>query len=61
MFIVVQPTGFVPYFRAEWSDGSENWLTQRAYAKRYTRHQARRIADQINAQCPVNPAHIEPA
>ena len=60
MFIVVQPTGFMPYFLAAWADGSPNWLTQRAYAKRFTRHAARRIVDQINAQHPVNLAHIEP-
>lgn len=61
MFVVVQPTGFMPYFlAAPWSDGSDNWLTQRAYAKQFTRREAQRIVDRINAQRPINPAHIEP-
>jgi hypothetical protein len=60
MFIVVQPTGFATYCYAQWSDGSDNWVVQRAYAKKLTRREAQRIVDKINASRPVNRAHIEP-
>lgn len=60
-YIVVHPTGFVPYCLAEWSDGTPNWVVQRAYAKRFTGPEAHRIVDQINHAYPrpINRAYVE--
>lgn len=62
MFIVVQPTGFMPHFLYGFDEFGPRWLTRKDLAKRFTRREAQRIADQLNAKYPqqVNPVTIQP-
>lgn len=52
-YVVVQRTGFVPYFLSSWSAGTDNtgsWDHLRARALVLDGPAARRIADQLNAR-----------
>ncbi len=62
MFIVVQPTGFLPHFLYSWDGANAHWLTRLDLAKKFSRHEAQRIANTLNAQRPtaVNPVTIQP-
>jgi len=62
MFVVVQPTGFLPHFLYSWDGTNAHWLARLDLAKRYTRREAQRIADTLNAQRPaaVNPVTVQP-
>lgn len=59
-YVVVQRTGFMPYFLSAWSDTtSENsWDCLRARALAFDGHAARRIANQLNAQRPMAPVPV---
>lgn len=52
-WVVLQPTGFVPYFLYLWDGARTRWHPQLTTAKRFTRRAAQRIADQLNALSPL--------
>ena len=61
-YVVVQYTGFVPYFLAtSWSDGTDRWDCHMDQARKFDGPTARRIRDQLNAQRPhaVIPVAVE--
>lgn len=60
-YVVVQHTGFVPYFLSAWSDGADNWIVRRAYALTFDGPTAHRIADRLNARRPgaIVPVTVE--
>ena len=62
-FVVVQRTGFCPYFLYTWDGLHTCWLPRRDLAKQFTRNEAQSIIDLLNAASPVavNPVEIEPA
>lgn len=62
-YVVVQRTGFVPYFVCAWHDGTESWGCERARALSFDVRRARRIANQLNARHPgaLLPVVIEAA
>lgn len=57
-YVVVQRTGFVPYFLAAWYDGTEQWDCLRARALTFDGPTARRIASKINAKNPAAPLPV---
>jgi hypothetical protein len=57
-YVVVQRTGFVPYFLLHWDGHQTRWNPLRTIAKRFTRAQARRIADHLNVLSPAAPLPI---
>lgn len=57
-FVVVQRTGFVPYFLYVWDGVEERWLHRRDLAKQFTRFEADRIAKQLNARRPGAPLPV---
>jgi len=57
-YIVVQRTGFVPYFLSSWSDGTDRWNCHRDQARVFNGPIARRIAKQLNARNPVAPLPV---
>lgn len=63
-YVVVQRTGFVPYFLYAWREGSldsDVWNCSRALARQFDGPTARRIAAQINGRQPaaVIPVEVE--
>ena len=52
-YVVVQRTGFVPYFLCSWSDDTDRWDCLRARARVFNGPAARRIAKQLNARSPA--------
>jgi hypothetical protein len=61
-YVVVQRTGFVPYFLATpWSDGTERWDCHLDQARTFDGPTARRVRDQLNAKHPaaVIPVAVE--
>lgn len=57
-YLVVQRTGFVPYFLCAWRDGShgtDSWDCLRNRAIVFDGPAARRIVNQLNAQRPAAP------
>ena len=55
-YVVVQRTGFVPYFLSLWSDGpngKDSWDYVRARALVFDGPVARQIASQLNARNPA--------
>lgn len=59
-YVVVQRTGFVPYFLSAWNDvsGTDSWDCLRARAVAFDGPAARRIANQLNAKSPAAPVPI---
>lgn len=60
-YVVVQRTGFLPYFLCSWSDGphgKDSWDCQRARALAFDGPAARRIANQLNARSPAAPLPV---
>lgn len=60
-YVVVQRTGFMPYFLSTWYDGSEvsdRWDCQRARALTFDGPTARRIANRLNARFPASPVPV---
>ena len=63
-YLVVQRTGFVPYFLCAWhdrphgTDGEERWDYQRDRALAFRGPVARQIANQLNAQRPAAPLPV---
>lgn len=58
-YIVVQRTGFVPYFLSSWIDETDSWNCHLTQARRFDRMTARRIASQLNANNRVLPVSVE--
>lgn len=64
MFVVMQRTGFMPYFLYTWDGTTDRWLTRKDLAKRFnSRSAAQQAADRINARHPdpIHPATVQPA
>ena len=57
-YVVVQRTGFVPYFLSVWSDCAHGWDHLRARALVFDGPAARRIANQLNAKSPAAPLPV---
>jgi hypothetical protein len=57
-YIVVQRTGFVPYFLSAWSATMDRWDCVRARALVFDGPAARRIASQLNAKSPAAPVPV---
>jgi len=59
-YVVVQRTGFMPYFLSAWSDATstDSWDCQRARALVFDGPAARRIANQLNALKPMAPVPV---
>jgi hypothetical protein len=57
-YVVVQRTGFVPYFVCAWHDGAESWGCERARALSFDARLARQIANQLNARHPGSPLPV---
>ena len=57
-YVVVQRTGFVPYFLSAWSDGADRWDCVRARALVLDGSAARRIANRLNARSPAAPLPV---
>ena len=60
-YVVVQRTGFVPYFLSTWYDGTDRWDCLRSRAIVFDGPTARQIARQLNARNPsaLIPVSIE--
>ena len=57
-YVVVQRTGFMPYFLcAAWSDGTDRWDCHVDQARVFNGPVARRIAEQLNHS---NPGSVVP-
>jgi len=56
-YVVVQRTGFMPYFLSAWSDGTDRWDCVRDRALVFDGPGARRIVERLNAQRPAAPIH----
>ena len=59
-YVVVQRTGFMPYFLSVWSaaSGTDSWDCLRARALAFDGPVARRIANQLNARRPMAPVPL---
>ena len=60
-YVVVQRTGFIPYFLSVWSDGmhgNDSWDCLRTRALVFDGPAARRIANQLNALSPAAPLPV---
>jgi hypothetical protein len=57
-YVIVQRTGFVPYFLSTWRDGADSWDCLRARALGFDGPTARRIADRLNARRPAAPLPV---
>ena len=59
-YVVVQRTGFMPYFLSAWSDAEskDSWDCLRARALAFDGTVARRIAHQLNARTPMAPVPV---
>lgn len=53
-YVVVQRTGFMPYFLCAWQGGTDSWDHLRDRALVLDGPAARRIADQLNARRPAS-------
>jgi len=56
--IVVQRTGFLPYFLCSWRDGTDRWDCHVDQARVLDGPTARRIANQLNARSPAAPLPV---
>lgn len=61
-FVVVQNTGFVPYYVYSWDGVEVHWVVLSELAKRFSRRRAQAIAYTLNARRPaaVNPVTVQP-
>ena len=57
-YVVVQRTGFVPYFLSSWIGETDRWDCVRARAIVLDGPTARRIASQLNGRQPAAPMPI---
>lgn len=59
-YVVVQRTGFMPYFLSAWSaaESKDSWDCLRARALAFDGPAARRIANQLNARNPAAPVPV---
>lgn len=57
-YVVVQRTGFMPYFLSAWTDGIDSWDCLRARALTFDARAARRIANRLNARRPTAPVPV---
>ncbi len=57
-YVVVQRTGFMPYFLCTWKDGTDQWDCLRKHALVLDGPTARRIANQLNAQSTAAPLPV---
>lgn len=57
-YVIVQRTGFVPYFLSVWSDAAHGWDHLRARALAFDGPTARRISNRLNAQSPAAPIPV---
>jgi hypothetical protein len=57
-YVVVQRTGFVPYFLSTWYDGTDRWDCLLARAIVFDGLTARRIANRLNAKSPAAPLPV---
>lgn len=57
-YVVVQRTGFMPYFLSAWTHGIDSWDCLRARAVAFDGPTARRIANQLNARRPAAPLPV---
>ena len=58
-YVVVQRTGFMPYFLSSWSSaGTDRWDCLRARAIVLDGPTARRIASQLNGRHPAAPVPV---
>ena len=62
-YVVVGPTGFLPYFLYAWEDDGAHvhWLPRRDLARRFTAQEAHRVANRLNAASPgaVHRVYVE--
>lgn len=56
-YVVVQRTGFLPYFLSSWGDGTDRWDCHVDQACVFNGPAARRIAEQLNNS---NPGRVVP-
>jgi hypothetical protein len=57
-YVVVQRTGFVPYFLSTWYDGTDRWDCQRARAIVFDGPTARRISNRLNNTGPARVVRV---
>jgi len=57
-YVLVQRTGFLPYFLCSWSDGTDRWDCHRDQARVFDGPTARRIVKQLNARSPASPLPV---
>lgn len=57
-YIVVQRTGFMPYFLSAWHDEIDHWDCHLDRAVVFDGPAARRIAQQLNARRPMAPLPV---
>ena len=57
-YVLVQGTGFVPYFLYTWDGIEAEWLPREDLARRFTRKKALRIASKLNAARPGAPIPV---
>jgi hypothetical protein len=57
-YVIVQCTGFMPYFLCAWSAGTDQWDCHRDRALVFDGSTARRIAGQLNAHHPGSPVPV---
>ena len=58
-YIVVQRTGFVPYFLSSWIDETDRWDCHLAQARRFDGPTARQIASHLNSKNLALPVSVE--
>jgi hypothetical protein len=49
-YVIVQRTGFIPYFLSAWRDGTDCWVHLRSHARVFDGRAARLVAKQLNAR-----------
>jgi hypothetical protein len=57
-YVVVQRTGFLPYFLSSWSDGTDRWDCHVDQARVFDGPTARQIASQLNDRRPAAPVPV---
>ncbi len=57
-YVVVQRTGFLPYFLSSWIDETDRWDCHVDRARVFDGPTARRIASQLNDQRPTAPVPV---
>lgn len=59
-FIIIQRTGFCPYFLSAWDAATQtdSWCALRDLAKRFTRYEAEQVVKTLNARNPGAPVPV---